>query len=134
MIQIDIDRYTVLASGKPVALTPKQFKVLRQLSEADGKVLSRKTLASGWGGKPTDSRTVDQHIARMRKALGEDGKLVKTVTGVGYKLEGAGTNARAVGKVLRIERECTKTGVVSTVMLQFKSQLTHISKGSAVSL
>ena len=136
-IKIDADRHMVTASGKTAALSPKQFEILKQLAKADGKVLSRERIAElVWGleYRPSDMRTIDQHIARLRGALGKDGASVLTVTGAGYRLIGKiGTGARAIGKVLSVEREFGKQ-VVSTIVIRVTDLVGHISKGSAVSL
>jgi len=89
-LQMDFERHEVRAGGRPVRLAPKEFLVLRLLLEADGKVLSReRLLADVWGHEPgldLDTRTVDQHVARLRRKLGAQGRLIATVPNFGYKL------------------------------------------------
>jgi DNA-binding response OmpR family regulator len=89
-LEVDFERHEVRAAGRPVRLAPKEFMVLKLLLEADGKVLSReRLLAAAWGhedGLELDTRTVDQHVARLRRKLGASGKRIATVPNFGYKL------------------------------------------------
>ena len=89
-IAADFERHEVRADGKLVRLSPKEFLLLKLLIEAEGKVLSRDHLLEEiWGhdeGLELDTRTVDQHVARLRKKLGAQAKRVATVPNFGYKL------------------------------------------------
>jgi DNA-binding response OmpR family regulator len=89
-MSIDVARHQVTVKGKPVRLAPKEFSVLRLLVEADGKVLSRDQLLELiWGhdkGMDIDTRTVDQHVARLRRKLGEEGERIATVPNFGYQV------------------------------------------------
>jgi DNA-binding response OmpR family regulator len=85
---IDVGRREVRADGQPVDLTTKEFDLLRYLAERPGLAMSRQQILDGvwgydWYG---DARTVDVHIAQVRKKLG-DAVEIKTVRGVGYRLE-----------------------------------------------
>ena len=77
--------------GEVVALTPKEFDLLRALVEARGRVLSREFLLDRvWGYSHADeieSRTVDVHIRRLRVKLGAEGRRILTVKSVGYRFE-----------------------------------------------
>ncbi len=86
---IDLARYEVLVSGNPVHLTTTEFRVLQILAEKKGWVFSRdKILDRLWGHeKIVVDRTIDVHIRNLRDKLGNVGKLIKNVRGVGYKLE-----------------------------------------------
>jgi DNA-binding response OmpR family regulator len=90
--EIDLARQTALRGKKPVHLTAKEFSMLRLLAEADGEPVSRERfLDAVWGytAFPT-TRTVDNHIASLRAKLEknpDDPRWLKTVHGVGYKLE-----------------------------------------------
>ncbi len=74
-------------------LTPKEFAMLRLLAEAEGRPVTRERfldLVWGYGAFPT-TRTVDNHIASLRAKLEPDParpRWIKTVHGVGYRLEG----------------------------------------------
>ena len=87
---IDIARHQVTVNGKLVRLAPKEFSLLKLLIEADGKVLSRDQLLELiWGhdkGMDIDTRTVDQHVARLRRKLGEEGERIVTVPNFGYQV------------------------------------------------
>jgi len=87
-VAIDAGRREVRVDGEPVELTTKEFDLLRYLAERAGLALSRQQILDGvwgydWYG---DDRTVDVHIAQVRKKLG-DAVDIKTVRGVGYRLE-----------------------------------------------
>jgi DNA-binding response OmpR family regulator len=76
----------VHVDGREVALTQREFDLLEYLIRHAGQVVSRDTLLeSVWGFlAPGDTRTVEVHVAQLRKKLGEPG-LIRTVRGVGYK-------------------------------------------------
>jgi DNA-binding response OmpR family regulator len=88
---VDVARHTVRADGVPVALTPKEFDLLRALADAHGRVLSREFLLDRvWGysaASEIESRTVDVHVRRLRVKLGEEGRRIVTVKSVGYRLD-----------------------------------------------
>ncbi|ODM26416.1 response regulator transcription factor [Acetivibrio mesophilus] len=85
-----IDRHVVLADGKEVALTFKEFELLKYLLENAGIVLTRdKLLEEVWGYEyEGETRTVDVHIRTLRQKLGEAGTVIETVRGVGYRIGG----------------------------------------------
>lgn len=88
-IEMNIETYRVHVSGQEVALGPLEFKLLRTLMERSGRVFERDQLLDKVWGRDTyvDSRTVDVHIGRLRKALGaEAGHQIRTVRGKGYAL------------------------------------------------
>jgi DNA-binding response OmpR family regulator len=85
---IDVGRREVRVRGDAIAFTTKEFELFQFLAERPGLALSRQQILDGvwgydWFG---DARTVDVHIAQVRKKLG--GRIViTTVRGVGYRLE-----------------------------------------------
>ncbi len=88
---VDEQAFTAHLDGQPLELTLKEFEVLAHLERNRGLVLSREQLLDTvWGYDYTgDSRTVDSHIARLRLKLGDWGVAhLKTIYGMGYKLEG----------------------------------------------
>lgn len=91
-LQIDLTRYRTFVAGKFVKLPPKEFLLLSGLAKAKGRVLSRGDLLEAYynsdGARDIDTRTIDQHIARLRKSLGRAATIIETVTGVGYRAEG----------------------------------------------
>ena len=79
---------SMLPHSAEVELSPKGFAILRYLMEHPGWIISRDTLLDRvWGedGFVID-RAVDNHIKRLRKALGSAGGQIHTVIGRGYKL------------------------------------------------
>jgi two-component system phosphate regulon response regulator PhoB/two-component system alkaline phosphatase synthesis response regulator PhoP len=89
ILSIDVGGYQVTVQGKPVNLTPTEFRILALLSSRRGRVLSRDQILDHlWGHeKAVVDRTVDVHIRNLREKLGKAAGLVKNVRGVGYKLE-----------------------------------------------
>ncbi len=91
-VEIDLARQTAVSGKKPIPLTAKEFAMLRLMAEAAGEPVTReKFLDVVWGytAFPT-TRTVDNHIASLRAKLErnpDEPRWVKTVHGVGYKLE-----------------------------------------------
>ena len=87
-IVIDSSRRTVTVSGKPVALTATEFNLLKSLAEKEGRVISREDLLSLARGDEVAvmDRTVDVHVAALRKKLGKQGEMIETVRGVGYRM------------------------------------------------
>ena len=85
-------RPVVKVNGRDVALTLKEYEVLKMLLENLDVVLTRDRLLNQVWGYSFDgeSRTVDVHIRTLRQKLGEAGELIETVRGVGYKI-GAGS-------------------------------------------
>lgn len=90
-LEVDVERHEVSVRGKAVPVTPREFTFLKLLLEADGRVLTRDViLETVWGldrSVEIDTRTVDQHIARLRRKLGAEGGRIVTVINSGYKLK-----------------------------------------------
>jgi two-component system alkaline phosphatase synthesis response regulator PhoP len=88
-IVIDSSRRTVTVAGKPVALTATEFNLLKALAEKEGRVISREDLLSLARGDEVAvmDRTVDVHVAALRKKLGKHGEMIETVRGVGYRMK-----------------------------------------------
>jgi DNA-binding response OmpR family regulator len=87
-LTIDGAKHEVTVSGRPVNLTPTEFKLLTAIVSARGRVLSRNQLmdkAMGAEVFVTD-RAIDVHITAVRKKLGDVSWMVHTVRGVGYRL------------------------------------------------
>ncbi len=84
------DRGIAYAGGEELALTPKEFALLRDLLENRGRTISReRILISVWGYDFEGSdRVVDNHIRKLRKKLGKYGKQIKTVIKKGYRMDG----------------------------------------------
>jgi len=86
---IDLAKYEVRVKNKKVNLTTTEFRILAILSEKPGWVLTRNQLLQDlWEDEKTVlDRTIDVHIRNLREKLGETGKLIKTIRGIGYKIE-----------------------------------------------
>ncbi len=89
-LEIDRKRREISLDGRPVNLTQTEFDLLWLLASHRGTVFSRKDIVKAlWGYEdPGISRTIDTHIARLRKKIERDSsnpEFIKTVTGVGYK-------------------------------------------------
>ncbi|MCL6622594.1 MAG: response regulator [Syntrophobacterales bacterium] len=80
-------RHEVLVHGQPVELTVTEFRLLHFLARRPGWVFTRSQIVSGVHGDdyPVSDRSVDVQIVGLRKKLGEAGKYVETVRGVGYR-------------------------------------------------
>jgi len=98
-LELDIDRHETRLAGSPVKLTTKEFDLLRELLEARGRILPRESLMERVWGYQKDSgvqtRTLDVHIRRLRKKLGQEGRRILTLRNVGYRLDMAADNLRA---------------------------------------
>lgn len=88
-IIIDKAAHVVTIDGKSIDLSFKEFELLTYFIENKGIALSReKILNSVWNYDYFgDARTIDTHVKKLRSKLGEKGDLIKTVWGMGYKLE-----------------------------------------------
>ena len=87
-IRLDTRKLTCYVGGGEVELTPKGFAILRYLMEHQGWTVDRDTLLDRvWGCDYYGvDRVVDNHIKRLRKALGSAGAQIHTAVGRGYKL------------------------------------------------
>lgn len=89
-IALELSAQKVYVNHKEVALTPKEFALLRCLMQNKNMVMSREQLlVKCWGyDYEGESRAVDTHIRRLRDKLGEEAGRIKTVIKAGYRLEG----------------------------------------------
>ena len=88
-IIIDLNSHNVKINNIPIELTRKEFEILVLLIENKNKVLSREEIKNKvWEDNNfTDLRSVDTHIKNLRMKLGENGDMVKTIRGYGYKID-----------------------------------------------
>ena len=88
-LTMDVNKHEVDVEGRPVKLTLTEFKLLRALVEAQGRVLNRDRLMDKGMGEDVfvTDRAIDVHITAIRKKLGDASWLVHTVRGVGYRLQ-----------------------------------------------
>jgi len=92
LIRLDVENHTVCCFGKQSRLTPRLMSLLKILLDHRGEVIERKSLFSQvWETDYTDdTRTLDVHVSWLRRAIEADPtnpKLLKTVRGVGYRLD-----------------------------------------------
>lgn len=88
-IQLDKAAHQVLIDGQAVELSYKEFELLAYFMENRGIALSReKILNNVWNYDYFgDARTIDTHVKKLRSKMGQKGELIKTIWGMGYKLE-----------------------------------------------
>ena len=88
-LEIHPGRRTVLADGKPIDLAYTEFQVLHFLSRRPGWVFTRSQIVDAVRGDdyPVTDRSVDVQIVGLRKKLGDCGKYIETVRGVGYRFK-----------------------------------------------
>ncbi len=88
-ITIDTDKYEVFINSKRIDVTATEFDVLKLLIKRSGRVFTRYQIidATKGGDYEVTDRAVDVQIVGLRKKLGEHGKFIKTVRGIGYKAE-----------------------------------------------
>lgn len=88
-IELDLDKRVCYVDGKSIELSGKEFEILNMLVKANGNIVTREQLfACIWSTEvAVESRTLDMHIKSLRKKLENKGELIKTIYGVGYKLE-----------------------------------------------
>ena len=88
-ITLNDNEHKVTANGEKVELTHKEFEILKLFMQSPNVVFSRdKLMSTVWGVDYVgETRTVDMHIKTLRQKLGEAGGQIKTVIGVGYRLE-----------------------------------------------
>jgi len=89
-IALDAETHRVTRNGEPIKLGPTEFRLLSTFMEKPGRVWSREQLLDRVWGRDiyVDTRTVDVHIGRLRKALSQHGgdDPLRTVRGAGYAL------------------------------------------------
>lgn len=88
-LEINTSRHIVYVNGKEVYLTLKEYDLLKLFIENIGRAFTRdQLLSSVWGTEYVgETRTVDVHIGTLRTKLGSAGDYIKTVRGVGYRME-----------------------------------------------
>ena len=92
-VEVDLERLRVSRGGRPVELTPTEFRLLRHLARQPGRPATREALMEAVWGYDTEvgsDRTVDVHVRHLREKLEDDPatpRWLLTVRGVGYKLD-----------------------------------------------
>ena len=88
-LEMNLGEHIVTADGIRVQLTLKEFELLSTFMTSPGRAFTREQLLSSVWSEDFlgETRTVDVHVGTLRQKLGACGKYIRTVRGVGYKLE-----------------------------------------------
>lgn len=89
-LSLDADRYQLIVAGEAFDLPRKEFEVMSMLMGRAGRIVTRdRILDEVWGLGWGDTKSLDQHIRRLRRKLeqSEDAPRIVTIRGVGYRLE-----------------------------------------------
>jgi len=91
-LQIDVEAHTVHLDGQALDLTPVEFRLLKTLASAPGRIFSRDRLLDNLydDHRVVTDRTVDSHIKNLRRkleAVRADGETIRSIYGVGYRLD-----------------------------------------------
>ena len=89
-LTLDENQHTVTIDGQRISLTYKEYELLRLFLSHPGMAFSREQLLQTvWNTDyAVETRTVDMHIRTLRQKLGDYGRYIETIRGVGYRLEG----------------------------------------------
>lgn len=88
-ITVNPNNGKVFSDGEEVRLTAREYAILKILLENKGAIVSRESILVRLWGYDTDAdeRVLDNHLKNLRKALGDNGKRIKTVVRRGYRIE-----------------------------------------------
>lgn len=91
-LSLNLERFQLFKNGKEIILTATEYKILLSMMKSPNRIFSREQIAESVLGKYCDSdeHTITVHISNLRDKLGTDAngiKYIKTVKGLGYKLE-----------------------------------------------
>jgi two-component system phosphate regulon response regulator PhoB len=90
-VEVDAGRHELRVEGKVLDVTRTEFRILRFLASRPGRVRTRGEILDALGDANVLERTVDVHVAALRRKLGEAGSLLETVRGVGYRVQDEAT-------------------------------------------
>jgi DNA-binding winged helix-turn-helix (wHTH) protein len=86
---VTLSRRELLADGKPVELSGRNYDILIALIQADGRIVTKNELLERvWPGRVVDESNLQNGISLLRKALGADRELIRTIAGQGYQFVG----------------------------------------------
>ncbi len=88
-IHIDQKKCRVTVSGEEVSLTTTEYKILLLLMQNPGHVYTRAQLLNNIQGENihVTGRTIDTHMASLRKKLGNSSEMIETIRGIGYRIK-----------------------------------------------
>lgn len=86
-LSINLESFEAFYGGEKLSLTPTEFKLLAVMAQHHGKVFTREQLVHSVQGEGVNvvGRTVDTHVASLRKKLGPFGEKIETSRGIGYR-------------------------------------------------
>jgi DNA-binding response OmpR family regulator len=92
-VEVDFVRFQATKAGRPLEMSPREYRLLGYFVSRTGQVVTREELLSAvWGyDKSSMSRTVDTHVAKLRKKVEdspESPRYILTVHGAGYRFTG----------------------------------------------
>ena len=96
-VTVDRAAHRATLNGDDLQLTATEYRLLVTLLERRGRVQSRpQLLESVWDAQPDiQTRTVDMHVQRLRTKLGDEGRMIETVRGFGYRYSAADRSAKS---------------------------------------
>lgn len=91
-LKLNLENFTFFKNNKEISLTPTEFKILSMLMKSPGKIFTKVQLYENISGEyfETDDNTMMVHISKLREKVEDDPKnpkYIKTIRGLGYKLE-----------------------------------------------
>lgn len=88
-LTLDIKKHEFYKDNILIELTNKEFEIIELLMKKNGEVVSREELFNHiWGNDILESRTIDMHIKALRQKINDlDGAIIKSIYGIGYKIE-----------------------------------------------
>ena len=86
LLDVDEERWEARVQGRVIHLTRLEFELLAALHRADGRVITRRTMAEVLDVYEGSTRAMDAHVCRLRAKLGPAAEALVTVRGVGWKL------------------------------------------------
>jgi predicted ATPase/DNA-binding winged helix-turn-helix (wHTH) protein len=137
-LEIDLDRRELRSAGAELPIGSRAFGIIEILVKSAGDVVDKRELMRQvWPGTFVEENTLHAHISAVRKALGSDQGLLKTVTGRGYQLLGAWTlkepeRRRSAAQIepapARATAASTNLPVVSQLLIGRAGALDHLQE------
>jgi DNA-binding winged helix-turn-helix (wHTH) protein len=123
---IDLGRRELRARGIPVPLGGRAFEVVTVLVQSAREFVTKDHLMERvWPGAVVGEGTLHVHISAVRKALGQDRAMLKTVSGRGYRLLGSWTPQHWEGTAARVDSPLTRTSGVPPAT-NFRPLISHL--------
>ena len=108
--EIDLGRRELRSRGIPVPLGGRAFEIVTVLVQSATELVTKDHMMERvWPGAIVGEGTIHVHISAVRKALGPDRAMLKTVSGRGYRLLGSWTPQERVGTAARVYSPLTRT-------------------------